>query len=161
MNRGLYIGNGIERSGPYTEDEVRAFIHSGHVTAESLCWKEGMSAWFPAGQMFPGLFPPAQQVSPVPSPTQPEFPSQATGTVQPQTPQPYTLPPSKKRSCCCSGCLVMILLIILLIGGIAGVAWYKYRQPASPVDKEYKTIPDYFPPAPDVRLGFPVPGGAA
>lgn len=159
MNRELYIGNGAEQSGPYTEEEVRAFVQSGHVTAQSQCWREGMPSWLPVSQMFPNLFPPAQPVSPTPVPVQPALPQSGVGPVEQEVPQPYTLPPPKKRSCCCSGCLILILLIVLFIGGIVGVAWYKYRQLPSPVDKEYKTIPDYFPPAADVYFMVPIPGG--
>ncbi len=158
MKRDLYIGNGVEQSGPYTEAEIRAFVGSGQVTAQSQCWREGMVSWISVCQMFPEFFQPLQP-PPTPAPVQPPFHQPSAGPVPPAVPQSYTLPPPKKRSCCCSGCLILILLILLLVCGIAGVAWYKYRQPPSPVDKEYKTIPDYFPPASNVRLDLRNPGG--
>ena len=151
MNRDLYIGNGVEQSGPYTEAEIRMFVASGQVTAQSQCWREGMGSWMPAWQMFPEFFQPLQAPS-TPAPVQPPFHQPSAGPVPPAAPQPYTLPPPKKRSCCCSGCLILILVILLGIGGLAGYAWFRYRQPSSPVDKEYKTIPDYFPPESAIRL---------
>jgi len=158
VNRNLYIGNGAEQSGPYTEAEIRAFVESGQVTAQSQCWREGMASWMPVCQMFPEFFQPLQPPS-TPAPVQPPIHQPAAEQVPPTAPQPYAQPSPKKRSCCCSGFLILIVLILLLVGGIVGVAWYKYRQPPSPVDKEYKTIPDYFPPAPDVYFFFPVSGG--
>ncbi|RLE23538.1 MAG: hypothetical protein DRJ08_02415 [Acidobacteria bacterium] len=153
VNRDFYIRNGTKQSGPYTEAEIQAYVHSGHITPQSLCWREGMTAWLPAWQMFPGFFPSPQTDAPTsvsPPPDSPD-PLHPATTASP--------PPPRKRSCCCSGCLILILLIILLIGGIAGVAWYKYRQPPSPVDKEYKTIPDYFPPASKISSSFIPDGG--
>lgn len=158
MNRDLYIGNGTEQFGPYTEAEIRAFVESGHVTAGSQCWREGMASWLPVSQMFPEFFQSSRPPSSPPS-FQPALHQASGGAVPQEIPQPYTLPPPKKRSCCCSGCLILLLLVVLLVGGIVGVAWYKYRQPSSPVDKEYKTIPDYFPPAADVGLDLLSPGG--
>ncbi len=158
MNRDIYIGNGDEQSGPYTEAEIRDFVQSGHVTARSQCWREGMAAWLPAWQMFPNLFSIEQPSAPV-SAAQPVSPHVPDAPAMPGSPPPYTLPPPKKRSCCCSGCLILILLIVLIIGGITGVAWYKYRQRPSPVDREYKTIPDYFPPAAGLHVLFPVQRG--
>ncbi len=152
MNRNLYIANGAEQSGPYTEAEIRAFAESGHVTAQSQCWRDGMASWLPAWQMFPNLFSPAQPVSPPPVPVKPMSHQPSAGPVPPAAPQPYTLPPPKKRSCCCSGCLILILVILLAIGGLVGYAWFKYRPAESPVNKEFEAIPDYFPPESAIRL---------
>jgi len=52
----------------------------------------------------------------------------------------------------------MMLLVLALLGGIMGVAWLKYRAPASPVDQEYKKIPDYFPPESGFRSPVRSPG---
>lgn len=149
MNGDLFISNGVEQTGPYTMTELRGFVQSGHITPQSLCWREGMPAWIPISQVAPELFSSA--------------PSTPPPLVNPQSPPPVAqpAPPPKRRSCCCSGCLIMMLLFLLLVGGIIGVAWYKYRQPSSPVDKEYKTIPDYFPPASDTSLNLRIPGGGA
>ena len=138
MNRELYIGNGIEQSGPYSEAEIRAFVQSGHVTAQALCWKEGMSSWVPLQQMFPAFFPPSQALSPPSVPPQQLSPRPVAGTEPPAAPQPDTLPPPGKRSCCCSGCLILILLVLLAIGGLVGYAWFKYRQPPSPVERDIR-----------------------
>ncbi len=81
--------------------------------------------------------PPPLPGTPVPPPPQ-----------QPIYAAPGTPPaqPKKKRSCCCSCCLVTLLLMILGVGGLMGFAWFKYRTPESPVNKEFESIPDYFPP---------------
>jgi len=54
--------------------------------------------------------------------------------------------PKQKRSCCCSGCLILMLLFLLGIGGLVGYAWVSFRTPESPVNEEFDSIPDYFPP---------------
>ena len=67
---------------------------------------------------------------------------------QPVPTPPAPVAPKKKRSCLGSCCLFSFLFLVLLIGGLVGYSWYKYREPPSPVEQEYKTIPDYFPPEP-------------
>ena len=41
---------------------------------------------------------------------------------------------------------VLILEKTSGVGGLMGFAWFKYRTPESPVNKEFESIPDYFPP---------------
>lgn len=61
-------------------------------------------------------------------------------------------PRRRRPSCCCLGCLVMVLLVVLAVGGVAVVGWRATRRPPSPVDLEYREVPDYFPPE-SSRLG--------
>lgn len=74
---------------------------------------------------------------------------------QPTTQYPYqnsareasaTVPAKKKkkRGCCLTGCLVMLFIFLtLLIGG--GIYLYIQSRPQiSEVEKEYKSIPDYY-----------------
>lgn len=49
----------------------------------------------------------------------------------------------------------MVLLVVLAVGAVAVVGWRATRRPPSPVDLEYREVPDYFPPE-SSRLG----GGA-
>jgi hypothetical protein len=42
--------------GPYTVDQLRPFVPTGQINAQTLVWCQGMSAWEPAG-MRPDLAP--------------------------------------------------------------------------------------------------------
>ena len=44
MNRYRIIQNGEER-GPYTFEQLRSMWSSGQITADTLYWQEGMTAW--------------------------------------------------------------------------------------------------------------------
>ncbi len=46
----IYILQGEERKGPFTEEELRSFIEQGLFAREDLAWKEGMEEWQPLGQ---------------------------------------------------------------------------------------------------------------
>jgi len=35
--------------GPFTVDQLRPFVPTGQITAQTLVWCQGMSAWAPAG----------------------------------------------------------------------------------------------------------------
>lgn len=50
----------------------------------------------------------------------------------------------KKKRGCCFGCFMIILLLIASLIGLAGYYWYKGLPKKSPVEKEYRKIPDYF-----------------
>ena len=48
--------------GPYSEDEVRRYLASGHIVPSDLAQREGAADWLPVGQFFPpaaGPFAPA------------------------------------------------------------------------------------------------------
>ena len=62
-------------------------------------------------------------------------------------PAPKTAAKKKKRPGCCSCCclLVFIMLVVVPVGSVGFAYWY-FRPPPSPVEQEYQSIPDYFPP---------------
>jgi hypothetical protein len=62
--RSWYIASDGRQEGPFPETEIRAFIAAGRVTAETLVWSEGMTAWQRAGEI-PGLFPAAASPPPL------------------------------------------------------------------------------------------------
>jgi membrane protease subunit (stomatin/prohibitin family) len=54
----FYAVVGGKQSGPFDETALQSHIGSGEVTRQTLVWKQGMSAWTPAGQVpeLSGLF---------------------------------------------------------------------------------------------------------
>lgn len=50
----------------------------------------------------------------------------------------------KKKKGCCFGCFVLILIVIAALLGLIGWYWYQSIPKKSPVEKEYKEIPEYF-----------------
>ncbi|MBI5443705.1 MAG: hypothetical protein HY900_21155 [Deltaproteobacteria bacterium] len=57
---------------------------------------------------------------------------------------PRPLPRRKKRGGCCSCCLFLVLapVILLFVLFLASWAWPRLRS--DPVEKEWKSIPDYY-----------------
>ena len=64
-DRSWFFASQGQQQGPYPEAQLRQFIASGAVTAETLVWTEGMSDWQKAGDI-PGLFAGASGPSAVP-----------------------------------------------------------------------------------------------
>jgi uncharacterized protein (AIM24 family) len=54
-----------QQTGPLSEAQLMERVRAGAVDAQALCWKEGMTAWQPLGQVRPDLVRPA---SPPPPP---------------------------------------------------------------------------------------------
>jgi hypothetical protein len=53
-NRSWFFASQGQQQGPYPEAQLRGFIASGAVTADTLVWSEGMAGWQKAGEI-PGL----------------------------------------------------------------------------------------------------------
>lgn len=70
-----YVGQGGERKGPFTSEEVAALVIRGEVAPADLAWREGMAEWSPVGQI-PELQPPAPEAAPAleiaPEPPEPK-----------------------------------------------------------------------------------------
>lgn len=137
MVRRLFINDGTRQDGPYDESQIASMVGSGYIVPGTLCWEAGMENWAPVSAIMPHLF---KRASAPPPPVQPPGEYIPSGHGFP------TSQPEKKRSCCCLGCLILLLLLVLGIGGIVGFAWFKYRTPESPVNREFESVPDYFPP---------------
>ena len=67
-DRNWYTGIGGRQDGPYSDEQLRALIASGRVTADTLVWATGMENWTKAGAI-PGLIGNAQRPPPIPSPS--------------------------------------------------------------------------------------------
>lgn len=62
----LYIGG--QQYGPYDYKTLKQFVPTCQLTAQTLVWQQGMTAWLPAGQVpeLQGLFAPVAPTPPVP-----------------------------------------------------------------------------------------------
>jgi GYF domain 2 len=63
--------------GPYTEEEVRRYIASGHIVFTDLAQAEGSAEWYPIAQLFPPVAvagAPSSSVSPTLYPDPPDLP---------------------------------------------------------------------------------------
>jgi hypothetical protein len=65
-DRKWYTAIGGRQAGPYSDEQLRALIASGRVTADTLVWCTGMENWTKAGAI-PGLIAGGQQPPPIPS----------------------------------------------------------------------------------------------
>ena len=52
----------------------------------------------------------------------------------------------KKPGCCSCCCLFLFTLLVLLPAGFMGFAYFYFKPLPSPLEQEYLTIPDYYPP---------------
>jgi hypothetical protein len=66
-NRSWFFASQGQQQGPYPEAELRKFIASGTVGADTLVWSEGMAAWQKAGDI-PGLLSGAGGPPAIPQP---------------------------------------------------------------------------------------------
>jgi hypothetical protein len=66
-NRSWFFASQGQQQGPYPEAQLRTFIATGTVTAETLVWSEGMAGWQKAGDI-PGLFSPGSGPAPISQP---------------------------------------------------------------------------------------------
>lgn len=46
-----YVAAGGQQAGPYDQATLQQYIASGQVTPETMMWRQGMTAWTPAGQI--------------------------------------------------------------------------------------------------------------
>ncbi|TCV92431.1 putative RDD family membrane protein YckC [Luteibacter rhizovicinus] len=68
MTKQVWIGRQGERLGPYTEDEVRAWLRDRTYRPDELGWYEGMTEWRPLGELFPDARPEPGPATAPPSP---------------------------------------------------------------------------------------------
>jgi len=47
-----YVDNGMQKLGPYDTHQLIEMLHSGRVDFQFLIWRDGMSAWRKASQLF-------------------------------------------------------------------------------------------------------------
>jgi hypothetical protein len=74
-----HVARNNEKLGVYPEADLRTRLQTGEVLPSDLVWCEGMSAWRPAGEVFPGAGvpsapPPMVSAVPPPPPARPFSP---------------------------------------------------------------------------------------
>jgi hypothetical protein len=47
----IYVTRGGQKFGPYTPEQVSAYLASGHLHPEDLAWRDGASVWKPLSQL--------------------------------------------------------------------------------------------------------------
>jgi uncharacterized RDD family membrane protein YckC len=53
----IHVAKNGKPFGTFSEDDLRAALADGRVSAQDLSWRNGMSAWLPIAQAFPQLIP--------------------------------------------------------------------------------------------------------
>jgi hypothetical protein len=76
--RSWYIANAGKQEGPFPEAHIRELIAAGQITADTLVWSTGMSAWQRAGDI-PGLLASGNAPPSVPLPGGPSWPAAGPG----------------------------------------------------------------------------------
>lgn len=102
-----YYARGEEQVGPVGEDELRALIAGGQVTADTLVWTQGMSNWIAAGRV-PGLSAAADVVKAHPT----ESPEPAYATPAPADPADAPGAPTEPTF---SGLAIASLVLALML----------------------------------------------
>jgi hypothetical protein len=90
-----FVMLGNEKKGPFTFEAVTGSIQTGGIQRDTLVWREGMTAWTPAGQISEliVLFTPN-----VTAANSPATPPAAPGAPSPAPSAPATVPPADTRS---------------------------------------------------------------
>lgn len=104
------ISRAGEQFGPYSEEDLRAYLGSGQVLPDDLAWSEGMAEWLPVSQVFPAVA--RNSVAPPP----PAFGQQN----QRMAPVSLAAPPGLHWG--------LVLLFGALTGGIFFVVWAFIQQ---------------------------------
>lgn len=74
----IWIAQNGQRTGPFTEDDVRQAISAGRYGADTLVWRKGMPDWVPLFSLFPqDTATPSPPVAPEPAPPAPPAPPKA------------------------------------------------------------------------------------
>ncbi len=53
----IHVAKNGKPFGTFTESDLSAALADGRISAQDLCWRNGMSAWLPLSQAFPQLIP--------------------------------------------------------------------------------------------------------
>jgi uncharacterized RDD family membrane protein YckC len=53
----IHVAKNGKPFGTFTESDLSAALADGRISAQDLCWRNGMSAWLPLSQAFPQLLP--------------------------------------------------------------------------------------------------------
>jgi len=106
MSEKWYLLKNGQQTGPYSKEQVAAFVKTGEVTPHTQVWTEGMSRWIQASQLR-WLYG-HQQASPPPAPTSPH-----TEQVNSTPNQPVQA--SKKRNSIALIAIIITALALLYI----------------------------------------------
>jgi hypothetical protein len=112
-----------EQFGPYSTEDLGAYINSGHVLQTDLAWKEGMANWLPISQIYPSA---VKNPAPPPRPSQPNAalannPAHQSALSNPSLSQSaMPLPPSLHWG--------LVMLFSLLTLGIYNLIWVFIQQ---------------------------------
>jgi hypothetical protein len=108
-----YYGENGQQVGPVDEGSIRAGIHQGRVSLQTLVWREGMPDWLPLSQV-PELS--GQTVVPTGHPASPYTPPGA-----PYQPYAQNFAPTSGNAIASMVCGIMGLVTCLIILGIPAV----------------------------------------
>ena len=61
----IFIARNNERHGPYSLDDIQAYLASGHLNDNDLAWHQGIQDWIPVNQI-PGIKLPQNRTPPPP-----------------------------------------------------------------------------------------------
>ncbi len=59
---------------------------------------------------------------------------------------PAPAAPRKRSRCCCCCCLGLFLTLLLTVGGFVATGWWLFTPPPTPVQVQFDSLPEYFPP---------------
>jgi hypothetical protein len=120
----FHISRNGEMFGPYTLEEVRAYVAQGRILPSDLAWVNGASQWT-ALTAIPDLFDPRPPPSVPPPPATPPTPGE--GEVRAHPPPPPAASPGftgagqhqvtavQKPAANLQGCLALVLVVFLLL----------------------------------------------
>lgn len=92
----IHISRNGQSFGPYTLEEVNAYLTSGHLNVNDMAWFEGCADWMPLSHIA-GVQVPASAVAPPTPPASPVVAPQAMVSA-PQHSSPHSAGPQEERT---------------------------------------------------------------
>ena len=120
----IHISRGDESSGPYSLEEVQAYLDQGLLLPTDLAWQEGMEDWVPLSELL------GQSAAPEPAPSPPAPVMAELVSVEQVAAEPVAKPRSRKGLLIGVGVGVAVLVIA------AGVWFGLLRTDGSKQEKQ-------------------------
>ena len=110
----IHISRGDESSGPYSLEEVQAYLDQGLLLPTDLAWQEGMEDWVPLSELL------GQPTVPEPAPSPP-----AAVVAEPVPVEPAQVEPVPAKAPSRKGLLIGVGAAVAVMA-IAGGVWFGF-----------------------------------
>jgi len=129
MTQWYYASRQHQRLGPVPADELARLFHAGHLTLDTLVWREGLAQWQRLGDFADelSLLTAAATAPPLP-PSPPSVPQPGYAAAPPAAPPPTARPGMSAGKIALIVGAVLILPVVAIIGMLAAISLPAYND---------------------------------